>query len=181
MFIYNIALNNIMKITPYLAGVLFGDGTINKGKNRAYAVWIDQHKRNSKVIKRVVSEFKNIGLKVYDYEFLNKERALVYSKEIFLEFSYIRKNIGKYFKSLSTRNKWEFISGIFDAEGTVTDRIVIYNNNTQILKEIKNFLEEQKIVCYIYKFGKTFGLQIYQRNSVGIFKMRVNSVRIHSF
>lgn len=170
-----------MKMTPYLAGVLFGDGTSNKGKNRAYAVWIDQHKRNSKIIKRVVSEFENLNLRVYNYEFLNKERALIYSKEIFFEFREIRRDIRKYFKELSNDNKWEFISGIFDAEGTVTDRMVIYNNNTQILEEIKNFLEKQKIVCYIYRFGKTFGLQIYRKNSINIFRAKVNSVKIHSF
>lgn len=169
-----------MKLTPYLAGVLFGDGTLNKGKNRAYAVWIDQIQRNSKIIGKVVNEFKSLNLNVQNFKFLNKERALVYSKEIFFEFKEIRENPDIYFRRLSSKNKWKFISGIFDAEGTFTDRMVIYNNNTKILEEIKKFLEIQNIVCYIYRFGKTFGLQVYRKNSIEKIKRNINSFKVHS-
>ena len=79
---------------------MFGDGTLYKGKNRAYAVWIDQHQRNSKVIKKVVKEFKKLKLNVYNYEFMNKERALIYSKEIYIEILNF-KNYGKFQKFIS--------------------------------------------------------------------------------
>src|SRR3989338_1415233 len=123
-----------MKISPYLAGLLLGDGTLNKGKNRAYAVWIDQHQRNSKIIDNAVREFQSLGLNVHHYKFLNKVRAMIYSKEFFQKFESLRENPVSFFHKLSKIEKWKFISGFFDAEGTATDRLVIYNSRLEILK-----------------------------------------------
>jgi len=127
-------------MSPYLAGLLFGDGTSYLGKNGVYAVWIDQHERNCKIIDRAVKEFKKMDLNVHHYGFLNKIRAMIYSKALFHEFRKIRENPIEFFRSLSKKQKLEFFSGFFDAEGTATDRLVVYNGNLDILNEILSFL-----------------------------------------
>ena len=164
---------------PYLVGLLYGDGTSNFGnKNKAYAVWIDQHQRNSAMVDKAVEEFRSLGLNVHHYGYLNKMRALVYNKRLFMEFREIRKEPIHYFKKLSKKGKLEFISGFFDAEGTVTDRLVLYNGNTVLLAEIQRFLETLSIVGKIYRYGKIHGLQIYRRKSISIFASKTNSIKI---
>ncbi len=167
-----------MKIDSYLAGLLYGDGTCHIGKNRAYAVWIDQHEKNKDILNKAIEKFKKLDLKVHHYGFLNKFRALVYSKELFFIFKEMRNNIEKFFSELSEKEKFNFIAGFFDAEGTVTDRLVIYNSNTKLLKLIQDFLNRKEIKSYIYKFGKIFGLQIYRKSHVLLFKENISSVKI---
>ena len=162
----------------YLAGLLYGDGTLHRGKNKAYAVWIDQHERNNKIVDIAVKKLKAENLNVHHYGFLNKIRALVYSKAMYIEFQEIRSNVSKYFQSLSEKNKWQFISGFFDAEGTVTDRLVLYNSNTSLLRVIQNFLKRKGITSYIYRFGKIHGLQIYRKSDVNKIRKKLNSVKI---
>ncbi|NOX71108.1 MAG: hypothetical protein GXO64_00195 [Candidatus Micrarchaeota archaeon] len=167
-------------MSPYLVGLLFGDGTSNFGKkNKAYAVWIDQHERNSKIAEKAKSEFENIGLNVHYYTYLNKVRAMVYSKSIFHEFNEIRKEPVKYFKSLGKKKKFEFISGFFDAEGIVTDRLVLYNGNKKLLEAIKVFLELSiEVTGHVYRYGKIHGLQIYRRSDIKKFILKTNSIKI---
>ena len=162
----------------YLAGLLYGDGTMNHGKNRAYAVWIDQHERNKEIVEEATKKFKEMGLKPYQYGFLDKIRSLVYSKNLYIEFSGIRKDVVGYFDGLTEMNRWNFISGFFDAEGTVTDRVVIYNGNVQLLNAISEFLKSKMINCHIYRFGKISGLQIYRRASIEIFKQNIHGIKL---
>lgn len=177
VFIYNIA--HKLYMDPWLAGVLIGDGTCNRGKNRAYAVWIDQHKRNEKVLDEVQKVLQSVGFKTYRYTVPeNKSRVLTYSKQLFLEFQSIRKDSAKLFSSLNDDEKKKFIAGFFDAEGTVTDRIVIYNSDVNLLNSIKEFLMEIEIPSHIYRFGKIHGLQIYKKNHVELFLKNVKSIRL---
>lgn len=164
----------------YMAGLLFGDGVAHHNKrNRSYAIWIDQHKKNIDIIEKAKQEFSDEGTKFYCYKVPdNKIRVLAYSKEKFLELKEIKKNPIKFFKKLSEKQKREFIAGLFDAEGTFTDRLVIYNKNRKLLKEIKKFIENLGIVSYIYKFPKVFGLQIYRKIHVQIFIQKIKSVKL---
>jgi len=151
---------------PYLIGLLFGDGTSNYGKtNKAYSVWIDQNERNLKIAKKAKQEFEQLGLNVHYYPHSkNKIRAMVYSKEIYTEFQEVRKNPVKCFRSFNKKEKLKFISGFFDAEGTVTDRIVLYNGNLDILGEIQKFIADKlNVIGHVYRYGKVYGIQIYRR------------------
>lgn len=168
-----------MKQNPYLAGVLYGDGTCHHGKNRAYAVWIDQIDRNKFILDRVVNELENLELKVHYYSHQNKFRALVYSKDFYNKFSLLRKNVVSFFESLTVNQKLEFISGFFDAEGTITDRLVLYNGNLKLLKSIKRFFDSIDVISYIYRYGKIYGIQIYRKKSLIVLKKKTNSEKIN--
>lgn len=88
------------------------------------------------------------------------------------------KDPARFFSRLSTDEKKYFIAGFFDAEGTATDRIVIYNSNTKLLRAIQNFLSEIGVPSYIYKFGKVHGVQIYRKAHVEMFLKHVKAVRL---
>lgn len=149
--------------TPYLAGLLFGDGTCYRGN---YGVWIDQVKRNLFIVEEAKKELEALKFKVHYYGYLNKQRALVYSKDLYYEFISLRENPVKFFESLTKDQKKKFIAGLFDAEGTVTDRLVLYNGDLILLKHIRKFLKNNNIPSYIYKFGKIYGVQIYRREDI---------------
>ena len=169
-------------MVSWLLGVLVGDGTIYiDKKNGRYMVWIDQHLRNREVIEMVEKEFRKIHFKPFKYRVpSNKIRILIYSKEFCNRLREIKKSPEKYFKSLSNNEKLEFISGFYDAEGTITDRIVIYNKNYDLLEEIKKFLETLQIESSIYRFGKVFGLQIHKKSSIKKFIEKTDSIRLRS-
>jgi len=76
------------------------------------------------------------------------------------------------------KGKKKFIAGFFDAEGTITDRLVFYNKNKKLLEEIKKFLETLEIISYIYKFPNVWGLQIYRRIHVQLFRKHIDSVKL---
>ena len=139
-------------LTPYLAGLLFGDGTSHI---RYYMVWIDQHERNTYIVEKAKSILESLNLKVYYYGFLNKKRAAVNSKELYYEFKELKNDPSKFFEYLSNDEKKEFIAGFFDAEGTVTD-----------------------ITSYIYKFGKVYGVQIYRRKDIKIINEMIPSLKM---
>jgi hypothetical protein len=163
---------------PYLAGLLLGDGTLFRGKNRAYAVWIDQHLRNRRILDRAEEKLKANRLNVHRYSFLNKERVLVYSKETYLAFKNLKRKPVEYFKSLDEKAKFQFISGFLDAEGTITDRLVIYSKSRELLEAMQSFIVGLGVNCYIYKFGKVYGLQVYERKSIAFLSSRLNSVKL---
>lgn len=164
---------------PWLAGVLVGDGTRHYGSNKAYAVWIDQHTRNKAVLDYVQRVLQSIGCKTYRYPVPdNKCRVLTYSKDLYLEFESIMKNPARFFSGLNADEKKNFIAGFFDAEGTATDRIVIYSSDTKLLKAIQKFLSELEIPSYIYRFGKVHGVQIYRKAHVELFLKHVKAVRL---
>jgi len=164
----------------YLVGLLFGDGTSNISKNGAYAVWIDQHKRNLKIIERAREELENLGLNVHYYSHSNKMRAMVYNKKLYNEFKHIRKNPVEFFAELSKEDKNDFIAGFFDAEGTVTDRLVVYNSHKKLLESIREYLTGLKICGQIYRYGKVFGIQIYKKKCIEEFEKQIKSVKISS-
>jgi len=157
----------------YLIGMLVGDGSLEKRKNRAYAVWIDQHTRNLPILQRIERILKEQGLKTYFYDIPN-------SKKIFEIFKKAKQNPSQFFKGLGDEEKLQFISGFLDAEGTVTDRIVIYNSNKMLLEEIQEFLKSKGISSHIYTFGKVFGLQIYRRSEIKKLMKLLNSVKLLS-
>lgn len=170
-----------MMLDPYLAGLLFGDGTLFRGKNRAYAVWIDQHTRNRRILDRAEEKLKANGLNVHRYPFLNKERVLVYSKDLYSVFKDLKRKYVNYFEGLNEETKLQFISGLLDAEGTTTDRLVIYNKSLELLKAIRSFIAGLGVNCHIYKFGKVYGLQVYERKSIAILRSQLDSVKLGLF
>ena len=166
-------------MNSYLTGLLVGDGTLHLGKNWKYQVWIDQHNKNSDILRKAVEILRNDGFNVWVYKVPgNKTRAAVCAKRLFVEFAEIRKNPAEHFLHLNENEKREFIAGFFDAEGTVTDRLVIYNGNIELLQAIEEFLKELGIVCYTYRFGKILGIQIYQKKSRETFVKNITCVKI---
>jgi len=57
-------------------------------------------------------------------------------------------------------------SGLLDSDGTITDRIVIYSSSKSLLKSISERLEIFSVKSHIYRFGRIFGLQIHDKNSL---------------
>ncbi len=170
-------------IDPYVAGMLYGDGTQFKGSNRAYAVWVDQDSvRNKDVAKFIASKLRELKFNVHAYGFTfgsaNMKRVLVYSKDLFQEFANLRKSPVKFFENLNNKNKAEFIGGFFDAEGTITDRLVFYNENVRLLKTMQKFLQQKGIKSYVYKFGKVSGVQIYRKADVAKFRKLISCVKL---
>ena len=164
----------------YEAGLYFGDGVAHRNKkNRSYGVWIDQHIKNTDILENLKNRLAKKEVNFCCYKVPdNKIRVLFYSKEEFLKLKNVKENPVQFFNELSDREKKEFISGFFDAEGTITDRLVIYNQNKILLEEISKFLGTLGIVSYIYKFNRVFGLQIYRRNHVQIFRKNIKSVKL---
>lgn len=168
-----------MCMNPYLAGMLAGDGCKFIGKNGAYAVWIDQHKKNLDILERAIKVLKENSFKTYIYNVPdNKRRVLTYSKGLYQEFEDMMKNLENFFEKLSEEEKKIFIAGFFDAEGTITDRLVIYNGNKKLLDAFQKFFKDAGMISYVYKFGKIFGLQIYRKKSVEMFKKEIQCVKI---
>ncbi|MEW6069414.1 MAG: LAGLIDADG family homing endonuclease, partial [Candidatus Thermoplasmatota archaeon] len=100
-----------------------------------------------------------------------KWRVLIYSKEFYTVFQYVRKNIETYVAGLSDDELKQFTAGLFDAEGTVTDRLVLYCGNKKLLEIIKKRLEKIGLChLYIYNFGSIYGIQIYRKESIKKFK-----------
>lgn len=166
-------------INPYLAGVLFGDGTFHRGKNRAYGVWIDQHEKNIDIIDEIEKQFKNLKFKIHRYSFLNKIRVLTYSKNLYFWFKKLRQDPYDYFEELSNEEKFEFIGGLFDAGGTYTDRFVIYNANEIFLERIREFFITFGMKAYVYKFGKIYGVQICQKEDISFLKKQIFSIKFN--
>ena len=175
-----------MRIDPYIAGVFFGDGTTHKRKDGAYCVWIDQTDKNKIVLEsEVIPRLRKMKFKTYFYSYYAKAdyavkwRVLIYSKELYLAMRNMFQRIAQYFSALSDEDAVQFIAGLFDAEGTRTDRIVIYNQNLELLEQIKHRLENSNVHnCQIYRFGPIHGLQIYRKNSVKKFCELIPSCRL---
>ena len=164
----------------YVVGLFVGDGVAHRNKaNRSYGVWIDQHVKNKDILENLRMEFLKDNLKFYWYKVPdNKIRILLYSKEKYLIIKQAKEDASKFFRKLNNKQKKKFIGGFFDAEGTVTDRLVVYNKDKQLLEEIKKFLKTLGIISYIYKFSKVFGLQIYRKVHVQIFMKNIKSVKL---
>jgi hypothetical protein len=177
-----------LNIDPYLVGFLRGDGSTSKRKDGAYAVWVDQAEKNRDIFEQgVLPRFEHLGPKVYSYRYYAKKdktyklRALVYSKELYTELRKIFRDIESYIKSLSETEVKEFIAGVMDAEGTFTDRVVIYNKDTNLLRLIQKKLDKLGVTnSHIYKFGVVHGLQIYRRASLKRLVGEIPSVKLRS-
>ena len=175
-----------MRVDPYIAGIFFGDGCIYKRKDGAYCAWIDQADKNKVVLEReVIPRLTRMQLKPHFYRYhvakgnVVKWRVLVYSKEFYMVMDEILRKATEYFKELSDMEATQFIAGLFDAEGTKTDRIVIYNRDINILSMVKWRLENLGIKnSHIYSFGSIYGLQIYRKPSVKKFLEIIPSCRL---
>jgi hypothetical protein len=149
-------------------------------------VWVDQAEKNRDIFEKgVLPRFERLGPKVYSYRYYAKKdktfklRALVYSKELYTELRKIFRDIKSYIDSLSDGEVKKFIAGVMDAEGTVTDRVVIYNKNTRLLRFIQERLDKLGITdSHIYKFGVVHGLQIYRRASLKRLVGEIPSVKL---
>ena len=177
-----------MKLDPYLVGMIRGDGSISKRKDGAHAVWVDQAEKNQIIFERgILPRFKRLGPKVHSYRYYAKQdrthkyRVLVYSKELYTELRNTFRDIGAYINQLSDEDVKQFIAGVMDAEGTVTDRVVIYNKDEQLLESIQNRLNQLGIPdSHIYKFGVVHGLQIYRRASLKSLVGEIPAVKLQS-
>jgi hypothetical protein len=101
----------------------------------------NQHIKNIKILEKARNILRDLGFNVFFYSIQeSKKRIMVYSKKLFQQFDEMMKNPTQFFLSLDENEKKEFIAGFLDAEGTVTDRVVIYNSNKNLLESMKEFL-----------------------------------------
>ena len=86
------------RIDPYLIGMLYGDGTSYASKRGAYSVSVDQV-RGQLLSSEVVPRLRKMNFNVHFYDYMSKTdgshkwRALVFSKDLFLWFGEMRRNI----------------------------------------------------------------------------------------
>lgn len=166
----------------YLAGFLYGDGTCyHNPANRSYSVWIDQIESNTYLLKYARGYLGRFS-KVHEYQYKSpgglKTRILVHNKNLFIQFKKLREEPIKFFNRLSKEEKINFISGLLDADGTITDRIVIYASNENLLKRFEQFLKNYEVVGNVYKFGSISGLQIYSKKSINaLIKQKMMSIK----
>ncbi len=177
----------MMNLDPYLVGIIRGDGSVSKRKDGAYAVWVDQAEKNHSIIEEVKLRFERLGLRTFFYRYYSKQdlswkiRALVYSKELFTRLKSVFRHIGAYIDTLSDEEAKQFIAGVLDAEGTITDRVVIYNKNMILLRAIQTRLDKLGIYnSHIYKFGVVHDLQIYRRGSLKSLVGEIPAVKLRS-
>ena len=71
-----------------------------------------------------------------------------------------------------------YLAGLFDAEGTITDRLVFYNKNKELLDMVKERLDALGIKSNLYKFGKVYGIQLYRKEYVAKFRALIPSFRL---
>ena len=169
-------------------GVLYGDGWTYKRTDGAYVTCIDQTERNSSIIiSEVVPRLRGMGFNAKPYRFYAKHdhtfkwRTYVYSKELFLELKKTFPRIESYLNGLSAKDSKQFIAGMIDAEGTVSDRLVIYNKNTALLEAIKRKLDEFGIShSHIYRYGVVHGLYVFRRKSLESLVGEIPAVKLQS-
>jgi hypothetical protein len=126
-----------------------------------YMVRIDQNIRNIKILEKAKTILEKLGLNVFLYSVSNnKKRVLVYSKKLFLYFNEVAENPANFFHFIKRKWKERIYSWFLGPEGTVTDWVVIYNSNKELLEVIKTFLQNNGVSCNIYRFGKIYGIQI---------------------
>jgi hypothetical protein len=177
-----------MDVDPYLVGILYGDGSISKRKDGAYAIWIDQAEINKQIIyTEVVPRMQKLGHKVFAYKYYAKKdktwkhRALVYSKQIYEFLRETFADISAYIRGLTDDEARSFIAGLLDAEGTVTDRVVIYNGDRKLLKAVRAKLVAMGFDnVYIYKYGTVEGIQIYKRSVLKKLFREIPSLKLRS-
>lgn len=135
---------------PKLAGFLFGDGW----------TYYDRYSRNYLV--GFTQSHKNLHVKEYYKKLLEEEAArkvrehecdiYVSLKRLYYELKFVKEHPLEYFRSLTLKEKLEFIEGLIDAEAHVeSKRIRIYNKNVDLLTEIKATLELIGVKSYLYK------------------------------
>jgi len=174
-----------MFLDPYLAGFLLGDGCLYKLSNGAYAVWVDQSMKNAVFLRRIKDCMKSYG-KIHEYEYVDKRhgvrkrRVLVYSKMLFEKFKKLKANPIAFIESIDENGFIEFLSGLLDSDGTVTDRIVFYSSSRLLLEKISERLEKLSIRSHIYKFGRTFGLQVHDQQSLTILIGKLSSGKLRA-
>lgn len=161
------------RVTAYLAGLLFGDGCIYVSNNAAYCVWIDQVVgRGDAVVEKAEAEMSRLGYKTYRYLYnlqngkAAKHRVLVYSKRLYQQVKEIKTHIVEYVSRLNDEELLSFVGGLFDAEGTFTNRIVVYNRNKELLDLLRERLARFGLRTNVYRFGKIYGLQLHDKKSM---------------
>ena len=175
-----------MRLDPYIAGLFYGDGCLYRRKDGAYCVWVDQTEKNKDILKQeALSRLKKMRIKFHFYSYyakrdgVRKWRILIYSKELYMLLREVFQRITEYFENLPDTKARQFIAALFDAEGTKTDRIVIYNQNVDLLKRISIKLDSLGIKdSHIYSFGQIYGLQIYRKSSLNKFLRLIPSHRL---
>jgi len=153
----------------YLMGLIYGDGSVYfRHKYKDYTLEIEQKSKNFlKLVSRSIEKLYKKKGKISFHSGLWRLR--VYSKKVYQEFIDVKKDPLKIFSKLTKKERFNFISGLIDAEGNVSEkRIRISNSHKQLLSEIRNFLESEGIKCgRIYPNTpkrKVWTLSIYGKN-----------------
>jgi len=108
-------------------------------------VTIDQ--KEMEWLKNIIKPIlEKLGHKATFYRFKTGEdyfkwRVTTYSKHLFKLFKEIKKDSVGFVEKLRKRELMNFIAGFFDAEGSITDRINIYNKDIDLLYFIKKVSE----------------------------------------
>ena len=140
--------------------------------------------RGQLLSSEVVPRLQKMNFKVHFYDYTSradgshKWRALVFSKDLFLWFGEMRRNITDVVDGLTNKDFKNFLAGFFDAEGTHTDRLVIYNKNKKLLVSIQRRLLDIGISGQIYRYGAVHGIQIYRKLDVEKFRRLIPSYRL---
>ena len=181
-------------ITPeiaYVTGFLIGDGNLSK----SYLIRaVEENKNFAEYFAGVFSEaFKSVP-KIYFDSHNNSFVIYKYSKEIW-EFFVKQLNIPNGTKSRTVRTPVEimkskesiksaFLSGIFDAEGTVTNYFGSHNRNgylkiqfkvcnKELAKEVFELLKSLDCIARLYEYSEFSLISIHGKNNCRVFREKI--------
>ena len=107
-------------------------------------------------------------------EYLSTQRSSLKSSRNFKE------DPTTFIKELDENEFMEFLSGLLDSDGTVTDRIVFYSASKLLLEKISERLETFSVRSHIYRFGNIFGLQIHDKRSLTTLSNKLSSGKLRA-
>lgn len=162
----------------YVCGTLLGDGYLARGRYRMGLNTISlafANKFKGILEKLCGKKINMMALKPHPTSWGKKPQysVRVSSKQIYTRFLELIKNL-TWVKNASIEVKRAFICGFFDSEGSLNEyrppyyEIQVYNNDTNLLKLLKELLESMGIEPsgIYFSCGKTYKLVLYRQSEI---------------
>lgn len=156
----NILLNDN---TCYIYGVMLGDGYINRNKiNRSYYVCLKV--KDLDFAKRFANEiyiYTGRMPKIRKCTWKTSKQGFIYhvkisNKELYHKIIHVKDNFYNLFNNLDNNLSKQFLEGLYDSEGCVTDRefsnrIILNNRDLKLILLAKLLLSKFNIESHYYE------------------------------
>jgi len=163
------------KALAYILGVLLGDGCVYKDSKWRHVIKL--RVTDKAFAESFMRALREIGLNSR----LDIEQRKGYSREVYVVRAFSA-SFYDFYSSLSLEDirklvsgyELDFVRGFYESEGSIgrrvdgRPRIRITNNDLELLRLVKDFMEDLGIRCFIYSHsnGRAFVLEITGRSRV---------------